>query len=314
METTEELQEFIGAIGQPNIRGRLLARGEARAIIRRNGQFPEGAPAFAASLETDLSEYGFSLLRASLALRERREGDATVWREGFLTAGNAFEALVRNGSPTMPQRGFLRVMGAASYHLAGYAAMSFSLMAQAEEEANLAPAERAIMRLLLSDLGALRGEAETWLRDQDHSDGALQGVLQDGQGETDDVFSVILTTAVYRAFAFFEFALLTGDAAMHEEAQKTLRGALRVADHVGAVPLWWIIRVALNLIDDLWANSLHQVLPEVGPDGAGGYAELREMFLASLYARKTAEVELWPSQIGAALRAVDLTDDLVFAT
>ena len=162
METTEELQEFIGTIGQPNIRGRLLARGEARAIIRRNGQLPEGAPAFASSLETDLSEYGFSLLRASLALRERREGDATVWREGFLTAGNAFEALVRNGLPTMPQRGFLRVMGAASYHLAGYAAMSFSLMAQAEEEANLAPSERAIMRLLLSDLGALRGEAETW--------------------------------------------------------------------------------------------------------------------------------------------------------
>lgn len=313
METIEELQEFIGAIGQPNIRGRLLARGEARAIIRRNGQLPEGAPAFAASLDTDLSEYGFSLLRAALALREKREGDATVWREGFLIAGNAFEALVRNNSPMMPQRGFLRVMGAASYHLAGYAAMSFSLMAQAEEEANLAPAERAIMRLLLSDLGALRGEAEKWLRDPAHSDGALQVALEDGQGETDDVFSIILTTAVYRAFAFFEFALLTGQAEVHEEAQNMLRRALRVADHVGSVPLWWIIRVALNLIDDLWTNSLHQVLPKVGPDGAGAYPELREMFLASLYARKTSEVELWPSQIDAARRATDLTDDLVVA-
>lgn len=311
METIEELQEFIEAIGQPNIRGQLLARGEARAIIRRNGQLPEGAPAFATSLDTDLSEYGFSLLRASLALRERREGNATVWSEGFLTAGNAFEALVRNGSPTMPQRGFLRVMGAASYHLAGYAAMSFSLMAQAQEEANLAPAERAIMRLLLSDLGALRGEAKTWLRDPAHSDTALQTALLDSQGQTNDVFSIILTTAVYRAFAFFEFALLTGHAAMHEEAQNMLRRALRVADHLGAVPLWWIIRVALNLVDDLWNKSLHQVLPEVGPDGASGYAELREMFLASLYARNMAEVELWPSQIGAARRATDLTDDLV---
>ncbi|WP_237056111.1 DEAD/DEAH box helicase [Microbulbifer sediminum] len=313
METIEELQEFIGAIGQPNIRGRLLARGEARAIIRRNGQLPQGAPAFAASLDADLSEYGFSLLRASLSLRERQEGNALAWREGFLTAGNSFEALVRNGSPTMPERGFLRVMGAASYHLAGYAAMSFSLMAQAEEEANLAPAERAIMRLLLSDLGTLREEAEAWLRDPAHRDGALQAALQDGQGETDDVFSIILTTAVYRAFAFFEFALLTGHATMHEEAQNMLHRALSVADHVGAVTLWWIIRVALNLIDDLWANSLHQVLPKVGPDDAGGYPELRDMFLASLYARNTAEVELWPSQIGAARRATDLTDDLVVA-
>ncbi|TPE46533.1 DEAD/DEAH box helicase [Amaricoccus solimangrovi] len=320
METIEELQEFIGAVSQPNIRGRLLARGEARAIIRREGQLPDGAPAFAASLDTDLSEYGFSLLRASLALWERREGDAAIWREGFLAAGNAFEALVRNGSPATPQRGFWRVMGAASYHLAGYAAMAFSLMAQAEEDPNLAPAERAIVRLLLSDLGALRSEAEAWLRNPEHSDNGVQagmaderGDLADDRGDVDDVFSIILTTAVYRAFSFFEFALLTGDAALHEEAMSILNRGLRVANAVGAVSLWWIIRVARNLIDDLWSNSLHRVLPDIGPDGADGYAALREMFLASLYARKTAEVELWPSQIGASRRATDLTDDLVVA-
>ena len=314
METIEELQDFIEAAGQPNIRGRLLARGEARAIIRRQGQLPDGAPAFAASLDTDLSEYALSLLRASLALREQGEGgDAAIWREGFLRAGNAFEALVRNGSTAIPQRGFWRVMGAASYHLAGYAAMAFSLMSQAEDEDNFAPAERAIKRLLLSDLGTLRSEAEAWLRNPEHNDDALQIGLQDGDGELDDIFSIILTTAVYRGFAFFEFALLTGDAAMHEEALYILGRGLRIAGAVGTVTLWWIIRVALNLIDDLWANSLHQVLPEIGPDGADGYGALREMFLATLYVRKTAEVELWPSQIGAVRRAADLTDDLVVA-
>lgn len=313
METIEELQEFISAVGQPNIRGRLLARGEARAIIRRQGRLPDGAPAFAASLDTDLSEYGFSLLRASLALRERQEGDAAIWREGFLAAGNAFEALVRNGSPAIPQRGFWRVMGAASYHLAGYAAMSFSLIAQAETEENFAPAERAIVRLLLGDLVTLRDEAKAWLRNPEHSDDALRAELQEGVGEPDEIFSIVLTTAVYRGFGFFEFALLTGDAAMYDEAVSILRRGLRVAGAVGAVSLWWIIRVALNLIVDLWGNSLHRVLPDTGPDGADGYAALREMFLASLYARKTAEVELWPSQIGAARRAIDLTDDLVVA-
>ena len=313
METIEELQDFIGAVGQPTIRGRLVARGEARAIIRRDGQLPEGAPAFSASLDTDLSEYGFSLLRASLALRERGEGDAAIWREGFLRAGNAFEALVRNGSPELSQRGFWRVMGAASYHLAGYAAMAYSLISQAEPEANLAPGERAIVRLLLSDLGTLRDDAAGWLRNPEYSDNALQDALQGDDREIDDVFSVILTTAVYRAFAFFEFALRTGVDAMHEEALSILRSGLRVADNVGAVSHWWIIRVALNLIDDLWSNSLHHVLPEIGPDGSEGYSALREMFLASLYARKTAEVELWPSQIGAARRATDLTDDLVVA-
>ncbi|MCM2504859.1 DEAD/DEAH box helicase [Aureimonas altamirensis] len=313
METIEELQEFIEVMAQPTVRGRLQARGDARAIIRRAGQLPEGAPAFAVSLDTDLSEYGFSLLRASLALRERGEGDPAIWREGFLKAGNAFEALVRNGSPELSQRGFWRVMGAASYHLAGYAAMAFSLMSQAEEEANLAPAERVIVRLLLSDLGTLRDEARSWLRNPEYGDDALQAALEVGDQEIDDILSIMLTTAVFRAFAFFEFALLTGDTAMHDGALSILRRALRVASNVGAVSHWWIIRVARNLIDDLWGNSLHHVLPQIGPAGTDGYAALREMFLASLYPRKTAEVELWPSQIGAARRATDLTDDLVVA-
>jgi len=313
LETIEELQEFIGVLSQPSIRGRLLARGQARAIIRREGQLPDGAPAFSASLDTDLSEYGLSLLRASLSLRERQEGDTAVWQQGLLTAGNSFEALVRNGSQENPQRGFWRVMGAASYHLAGYAAMAFSLMAQAEEQANFAPAERAIVRLLLNDLGTLRGEAEAWLRNPKHDDNAVQADLQNDQADIDDAFLIILTTTVYRAFAFFEFALLTGEAKMHEEAISILQRGLRIANAIGAVPLWWIIRVALNLIDDLWDNSLHQVLPKVGPDGADNYGALREMFLASLYSRKIAEVELWPSQIGAARRAIDLTDDLVVA-
>ncbi|MEX0279293.1 MAG: DEAD/DEAH box helicase, partial [Ruegeria sp.] len=214
METIEELQDFIGAVAQPTKRGRLLVRGEARAIIRREGQLPDGAPAFAASLDTDLSECGFSLLRASLALRERGEGDAAIWREGFLKAGNAFEALVRNGSTQLSERGFWRVMGAASYHLAGYAAMAYSLMSQVEQEANLAPAERAIVRLLLNDLGTLRDEAATWLRNPEHSDDSIQAALEGDEQDIDDIFSVILTTAVYRAFAFFEFALLTGDATL----------------------------------------------------------------------------------------------------
>lgn len=118
METIDELQAFVGTATRDNVRGRLLDRGEARAIIRRDGQLPEGAPQLGETLDTDLSEYGFSLLRACLALREQ-QADAAVWRPGLLKAGNAFEALVRNGSPETLQRGFWRVMGAASYHLAG---------------------------------------------------------------------------------------------------------------------------------------------------------------------------------------------------
>lgn len=137
METVEELESFIERVSNSPFRARLLALGEARAGIRREGQLPEGAPAFAASLDTSLSEYAFSMLRASLALRERQEGSTEIRQTGFRKAGNAFEALVRNGSPTNKLRGFWCVMGAAAYHLAGYAAMAFSLMVQAEEDAKI---------------------------------------------------------------------------------------------------------------------------------------------------------------------------------
>ena len=39
-------------------------------------------------------------------------------------------------------------------------------------------------------------------------------------------------------------------------------------------------------------------------------SSLRSLFLASLYSRRSAEVELWPSQRAAAQRSSDLTDDL----
>lgn len=312
METIDELQAFVGAATQDNVRRRLLNRGEARAIIRRAGLLPDDAPPLGLTLDTDLSEYGFSLLRASLALREQ-EGDPALWRAGFLKAGNAFEALVRNGSAQRPERGFWRVMGSASYHLAGYSAMAFSLMNQQEEEPNFAPGELALVRLLLRDLNTLRDEAQAWLGDPAHQDAGIQAGLADSSIDFDDAILSVLTTTIYRAFAVFEFALATGVMSLHEAAVALLRRALRVASGSGAVSLWWIIRVALNLIDDLWGNSLHNLLPELVPTESQNYEELRELFLASLYARKISEVELWPSQLEAAERAADLSDDLVVA-
>ena len=291
METIDELQTFLGTATGENIRRRLLDRGEARAIIRRAGQLPDDAPALGETLDTDLSEYAFSLLRASLTLRER-EGSDDIWRDGFFKAANAFEALVRNGSPQTPERGFWRAMGAASYHLSGYSAMAYSLLSQREEDPNFAPGELALARLLLRDLRTLRSEAQAWLLDPVHQDEDVRERLEDGGTDFEDAISEILTTTIYRALAF----LVT---------------ALRVARDFGVISLWWIIRVALNVIGDLWGNSLNRILPMEGPRGAAQYGRLRELFLASLYARDIAEVELWPSQLEAAVRATDLDDDLV---
>ncbi len=52
-------------------------------------------------------------------------------------------------------------------------------------------------------------------------------------------------------------------------------------------------------------------MPPAGAEAA--YGPDRELFITTLYARKTAEVELWPSQLDAARRSIDLKDDLVVA-
>jgi hypothetical protein len=312
LETIEELTSLLQAASAEGARGRLQARGDARALIRQDGVLPEGAPTFAVSIDTDLAEVGFSLLRASLALREA-SGDPAVWRNGFAHAGNAFEALVQNGPPDDVARGFNRVIGAAAYHLAGYSALSFSLMSQGVDAANRAPAERGIISLIMRDLDRLTREARAWLLDPANGDDALVSRLEAEEIDPDDVVTTVVTSSIYRAFAFFQLALQTGEAALVEEAKVILGRALSLSKSANAVSLWWITRIALNLIDDLWSSSLHMTLPIQGPTGASEYARLRRLFIGELFARRISEVELWPSQITAAQRSTNLTDDLVVA-
>ncbi|MBU1316275.1 MAG: DEAD/DEAH box helicase [Alphaproteobacteria bacterium] len=312
METIEELTTFLTQVAADGARGRLQARGEARSIVRQDGVLPDDAPAFGNTIDTDLAEYALSLLRASMALREL-QGEPEVWRRGFARAGNAFEALVQNGAPDDVNRGFYRIAGAASYHLASYSALAFSLISQRSDRPNFAPPEEALAFLILRDLNGLGAQARNWLLDPAHGDDSITRAATEGELDPDDVVRLVVTTTIFRSLAFFEFALQTGVAALVDEARSLLRRAISLAKHANAVSLWWTARIALNLIDDLWASSLHQILPVEGPAGAEGYGALRRLFVGELYSRRVAEVELWPSQLEAARRAIDLTDDLVVA-
>jgi hypothetical protein len=312
LESIEELTSFLVQIGAEGARGRLRARGESRALIRQEGILPEGAPTFASSIDVDLAEVGFSALRAALALREAG-GDPEVWRTGFVRAGNAFEALVQNGEPADVARGFNRVMGASAYHLGGFSALAFSLMSQGAEGSNLAPAEQAIVLLLMRDLNGLSRESRNWLLNASNGDTEIARRLEAQEIDPDDAVITIISSTIFKAFSFFQFALQTGEVLLVEEARKLLRRALSLCKNANAVSLWWISRIALNLVDDLWASSLHVTLPKQGPAGALTYERLRQLFIGELFARKISEVELWPSQILAAQRSTDLSDNLVVA-
>src|SRR5262249_8196296 len=263
-------------------------------------------------IETDLAEYGFSLLRVGLSLRERT-GSTDATRRAFDHAARAFEALTTNDDPDSPANGFYRVLAAAAYHLASYSAIAYSLLRPLSNP-NVNAAEHALSLLVLRDLSGLRAFTREYLLSDERGDDAITEILEDDEEEPDEALSTILNATVCRALAFFDFALQTGDAALVERSAALLVSGQRLAAETGAVSLWWIIRLCRSFIDDLWQHSLHRRLPLDPPQGAEQvYQGLRERFVASLYARKISEIELWPSQLEAAERSTDVRDDLVVA-
>ncbi len=314
METTEELRDFLTLATEQGTWNALLDRGAAWSIMRVQGVLAEDAPPLGVTIETDLAEHAFSLLRGALAARESGEIAATLWQQAFERAANAFEALVRNGSDEARERGFFRVLAASAYHLAGFSAIAYSLFGERQEGLNTSPAEDALVWLILRDFDSLRNFIRAWLLDPRNSDGTMSDMLRDEEIDREGVIVSILNTTVCRALAYFDFALQTGAAELVADSRNLLARGLRLARDEGAVPHWWLIRVALNLLGDLWSHSLHVNLPITGPASSDQtYAGLRELFLISLYGRRSAEVELWPSQRKAAKRCVDLNDDLVVA-
>jgi hypothetical protein len=313
LETTDELTAFLADATQDDAWGGLLRRGAAWSIIRREGVMPDDAPPLGRTIETDLAEYGFAVLRAALALRELG-GEGELASRGFRYAANAFEALVRNGDPDSSIRRFHRTMAAGAYHLAGYSAIAYSLFGDRAEGFNESVAETALILLMLRDLDHLREHVRQRLTDGNVTDEGLWFALEQSHIEADEAIVEILNSTMCRALAFFDFALQTGDKGLIASAVEILDGGLTLAADAAVVPAWWLLRLCRALIQDLWGHSLHENLPRDPPAGGDeGYPGLRSLFLASLYSRRSAEVELWPSQREAARRSTDLTDDLVVA-
>ncbi len=312
METAEEIQGFLNSVTQDGFRGRLLDRGAAWSLMRQEGVLPDDAPPLGDTIDSDLADYGFSVLRASLSLKERH-GDLTLTKRGFEYAAKAFESLVKNNGPDEAETDFYRIMAAAAYHLASYSAVAYSLLNRPLAEQNTNVAEQALTALILRDFGHLHDLARSWLRSYDNMDENISTHLDGNECDEDEVYMVVLNSSVCRALLYFDFALQTGRLEPLDEAMAILNDSLVLARDTGMVSLWWIIRLCSNVIDDLWAHTLHVNLPASDPAADGAYVEMREKFISSLYARKTAEVELWPSQIEAAKRAGNVEDDLVVA-
>ena len=320
----EELQNAVGRAIEPEYRERLLAKGQARSMIWRDGVLPDGSPRFASNLSYELLSYGSALLSLAMRLREQ-EADGELARTAFERAGEAIEAVVSKGDSRNPERGLLRLLAASSFHLGHLSSRAFSMLSVSLQSYNLSHMERALGLLVLRSLDELEKEITSWRMEGIAADDQLAEMLQaaiekdekgeSGEDELDPVSEVLdmaLTDTFLRGLAIFLLALQTGEGELIESAHYEFRKGLEQCIALNLVPQWWSFRLAIHLTDDLWNSSFHTILPSNPPNGdIAAWQSIRSLFTALLYKRRRAEIELWPSQIDAARRAVDASDDLV---
>jgi superfamily II DNA/RNA helicase len=318
--TPEAIAADIAEAATAGFRGSLIARGQARAIIWRDGTLPPDAPAFTPQLSYDLHSYGYALLGLGLRLREVG-GDGARARVAFEQAATALEAVIAKGNRDEVDRDFHFIMAAASYHLAHLSARAYSLLAIVEADENFAPTERVLALLMRRNFRAFRTTVLDYRASGQGSDARIAGAIQvnldraDGTGGNEFLFDGLdtaLTDAFMAAMSLFLLAVERGERPLLDQALERLRTGLAVCSELNMLPQWWAHRIATHLISDLWSNTFHERLPRQPAGGeAADWPRLRELFIALLQRRSRAEVDLWPSQIEAAARAVDQSDDLV---
>ncbi len=314
-ETVAELEARIRRAVTPDFRERLLDRGLARGLIWRNGQLPPEAPPFSRSLTEDLLDFAHALLNMALRLRDTAPDHGDLGR-AFLVAGEAIEAAVHQGEPGRIDRGMLRITAAVSFHLARYAARAYSVLPAGSLRENLSPSEVALALLLRRRLDDLHDVLAGWLLDERHRDEVIASRLADDDDfEEGDAFHEVLTTALMRGLALFDHALATGSTLSAGQAREALATAAAAAADLHSVPHWWTLTLASHLINDLWDHSLHRHLPALPPNhpDAARWDKLRRDYILRLRRTERAAIELWPSQIEGAARAVAPSDNLVIA-
>jgi hypothetical protein len=321
--TPEAITATIKEATTAGFRGRLIARGQARAIIWRDGELPADAPAFAAQLSYDLHSYGYSLLGLGLRLREL-EGDPAQARIAFEQAATALESVIVKGSRQEVDRNFHFVMTAASYHLAHLSARAYSLLATIEVDENFSFIERVLAQLMRRNFEKFRATVLDYRLLGEGSDNQIAATIQacldqseDAENLADsdflfDSLDTALTDAFMAAMSLFLLALERGERVLVDQALQRLQTSLTICGELNLLPQWWTHRIAIHLLSDLWSNTFHERMP-IQPAGgeAANWPKLRELFIALLHRRIKAEVDLWPSQIEAATRSVDQCDDLV---
>jgi hypothetical protein len=206
----KDLAEKVAALLSKGVRQNLIPKGLARILIWKDGELPAASPKFPQELTADLLDYGYTLLRLTLLLREE-QGDTELVVNGFERAAEAIEAVIRRGDPESPERGFHSVVAACAYHLGHFSARSYCLLPLGAD-LNLSPGEYALFCLLRRSLDDLGTFCRDWLQAEEHGDDAIATRIEDPEDQLgiDEALDIAVTSGLLRALSMFDLSLLSG--------------------------------------------------------------------------------------------------------
>lgn len=328
----QSLATRLGAATDAGFRGRLLARGQAQSMIRRNGILPDGSPEFSTFLDADLLNYGYALLANGLDLLEELETQVDretirqvdVARLAFIQSSYALEAATRNASDG-PDTTFHRLIAGAASHLGGYAARAFSLMEESRRSGQLAPMELTLADLAMRSLNTIEERARLLRSSTEVSDEFLLASLSGDDREepdngTDDLLgpvTMLLSENYLAAVSAALFAIEVSDRDLLAAALDDLSLGERASLDVAAPGPWWVYRLTRRMLGDLFDTSISTNVPDDPPaggeDAPDRWRYLRRTFIENLLARGRSEVDLWPSQLHVVDRIFADGRDLVVA-
>lgn len=323
----QALVSALNAATDAGFRNRLLARGQAQSMIRRDGQLPDESPEFSPFLDSDLLNYGYALLTDGLDLLQGLEPDGNgdlanhgeVARLALIQSSYALEAATRNATETS-DGAFHRLIAGAASHLGGYAARAFSLMKTSRESGELTDMELTLADLTMRDLGAIEERTRTLHTSAAVSDDALLASLSDDANQERDApgpIALLLSEHYLSAVSAGLFAIEVGEHELLASALQDLALGERASLDLGVPGPWWVYRLTRRLLDDLFDTSIDSNIP-VDPPPSSGYDEsywryLRRTFIDNLLARERSEIDLWPSQLHVVDRIFADSRDLVVA-
>ena len=268
----EDLEAALSETLEVGFRHDLLAKGQSRSMIMKDGDLPEGHPNYPKALGYNLLSYGYGLLSLALQLGDKN-GDGSLARRGFEQAGNSIEAAIANSDRHHPEYGFHITIAACAFHLGRFSARAYSLLETLRAEPNTSALEDALSMLMRRSIDRLDIEVRRWCDSDRVSDDNLRAFLEesmeevdeptDGEGVGQDEASVhieaidlALTGNFYSSLGTFILYLETGDEALFLDAIGKIRIGLESSSELGLVTQWWAHRLAIKLLSDLWSTSL----------------------------------------------------------